>query len=60
MTEDRIPTELWVSAHVRKCAALGVPAYVIRKGAPASGTIMLKIMGRAGACRLLVQSRYIY
>ena len=57
MTDDRIPTELWVGAHIRQCAAKGVPVYVAHKGALASGTVMVKIILRDRTCKLLNQSR---
>jgi len=61
MTDDRLPTELWVTAHIRQCAAKGLPIYVARKGAPAAGTVMVKIVmkgpGKETLCKLLNQSR---
>ena len=54
--DDRIPTDVWVAAHVRKCAASGVPVTVVRRGAEASGTVMVKIFMK-GKCRLLNQTR---
>ncbi len=57
MTDDRIPTELWVAAHLRQCTAKGVPAYVVHRGAPASGTVMVKIVKKDKTCNLLNQSR---
>jgi hypothetical protein len=54
---DRIPTELWVAAHVRQCTAKGVPVYISHKGAAASGTVMIKIVMKDKGCKLLNQSR---
>lgn len=54
---ERLPTELWVTAHLRQCAAKAVPAYVVHKGALAAGTVMVKIVVRGKGCRLLNQSR---
>jgi hypothetical protein len=53
----RIPTELWVTAHLRQCNAKGLPAYVVHKGALAAGTVMVKIVMRGKGCKLLNQSR---
>lgn len=53
----RIPTELWVAAHLRQCTAKNIPFYVMHKGAPASGTVMVKIVVRGQGCRLLNQTR---
>ena len=55
--DDRIPTALWVDAHLRKCAAEAIPAYVINKGAYASGTVLVKLNNLEGSCVLLVQQR---
>lgn len=57
MTEERIPTELWVSAHVRQCGTLGIPVYIARRGASAAGTVMVKVFIPAAGCRLFNQAR---
>lgn len=57
MTDDRLPTELIVAAALRDCGARAVPAYVLHKGAAASGTIVVKIVTRARGCRLQSQMR---
>lgn len=57
MDDNRIPTDVWVSAHIRSCASRGVPVYVTHKGALASGTVMVKIVIRGQGCKLLNQSR---
>jgi len=63
--DDRIPTELWVSAHQRQCTARGVPFYVLHKVALAAGTVMVKIVvpgdspAASGGCILLNQMRDI-
>jgi hypothetical protein len=56
---DRIPTELWVTAHLRQCAAKAVPVYVVRRGEPDSGTVMVKLVRKDRTCKLLSQSRDI-
>ena len=59
--EERLPAELWVTAHLRQCAAKGLPAYVTHRGAAAAGTVMVKIVmrgqGKDSGCKLLNQSR---
>ena len=58
---DRLPTELWVSMHLRLCATKAIPVYVAHKGAYATGTVMVKIVMRGqrkdSCCKLLNQSR---
>ncbi|MDD9900731.1 MAG: DUF1491 family protein [Alphaproteobacteria bacterium] len=55
--DDRLPTDLWVTAHVRQCGARGIPVYVAHKGAFASGTVMVKIVIPGQGCKLLNQTR---
>jgi hypothetical protein len=56
---DRLPTDLWVSAHLRQCAAKGIPVYVVHKGALAAGTVMLRLIMRGKGSKILNQSRNI-
>lgn len=57
MTQERLPTELWVTAHLRQCTAKGIHHYVVHKGAEAAGTVMVKIIIAGSGCKLLNQSR---
>jgi hypothetical protein len=57
MTDDRIPTHLWVDAHLRRCSGDGVPAIIIHSGEKIGGTVMLKIYQPGVGCRLLSQMR---
>lgn len=57
MDDARIPTHVWVDAHLRQCTARGVPVYVTHKGALAAGTVMVKIVMRGKGAKLLNQSR---
>lgn len=57
MTDDRLPTELWVRAHLRRCIAEGIPATVAHKGDAHGGTVMLKLNQLDKGCRLLSQVR---
>ena len=60
MTEARLPTSLWVEAHVRQCFADGVPVYVARRGDGSSGTVLLKLNQLDQGCRVLTQMRDIH
>lgn len=55
--DDRLPTALWVDAHLRQLALDAVPYYVVNKGAFASGTVLLKLNGLENGCLLLQQQR---
>ncbi|MGP1397965.1 MAG: DUF1491 family protein [Inquilinaceae bacterium] len=57
MMEDRLPTELWVTAHLRRCIADGIPATVARKGDRWGGLVLLKLNQLEHGCRVLTQSR---
>lgn len=59
MSDTRLPTEMWVMAHVRQLSAAGIPATVARKGEPTFGTLLLKINLLDGSCRVLSQARDI-
>ena len=59
MSEGRLPTELWVSAGLRRCSDEGVPATMVRKGELQSGTVILKLNQHNLGCRILSQTRDI-
>ncbi len=57
MSGDRLPTALWVDAHLSVMTRDAVPFYFIQKGNHASGLLLLKINGLKGQVRLLLQER---
>ncbi|WP_207481682.1 DUF1491 family protein [Arenibaculum pallidiluteum] len=57
MEDDRLPTELWIRAHLRRLTADAIPAYVMRKGSPMGGTLLLKLNQLDLGCRVLTQAR---
>src|SRR5262249_13326059 len=46
-------------AHLRQLNSKGTPVYVVHKGAPAAGTVMVKVVIRATGCRVFNQTRDI-
>lgn len=44
MSDDRIPTSLWVDGQIRMLNAHAVPVYVRNKGAYAGGMVMIKVV----------------
>ena len=40
MTEPRLPTHLWVMAEIKRCNALGLPTYLVRRGDAERGTVL--------------------
>ena len=57
MADNRIPTELWVKAHLRRLSATGAPVVVARRGDPHGGMVILKVNRLDLGCRVLVQTR---
>ena len=57
MLDDRLPTERWVTAHLRQCTSAAVPVYVVRRGDKHGGMVMLKLNQLDAGCRVLSQTR---
>ncbi len=57
MSEQSLPTSLWVEAHLRQLDAQAVPYYIVNKGAYMSGTVLLKINAPGQGCAVLIQQR---
>ena len=55
--DDRLPTHLWVMAHIRAADAEGVTMMVLRKGDPSRGTVILKLNRLDRTFSVLVQVR---
>lgn len=55
--DDRLPTELWVKAHLRRCYVEAIPVAVLHKGEATGGTVLLKVLQRETGCRVLSQIR---
>ena len=58
MSDDRLPTDMMVSAQIRIAARDNVPIVVRRRGHNASGTLVLKINLLDGTARVLTQARF--
>ena len=58
MSENRLATDLFVSAHIRAASRDNVPMMVLRKGDPSSGSLILKINLLNGTARVLIEARY--
>lgn len=57
MPDDRLPTALFVDAHLKTLTATGIYYYFIQKGNHGSGLIMLKLNNLKGQVRLITQQR---
>jgi hypothetical protein len=56
MSNERIATELWVEAQLRRFSAAGTGAYLVRRGDADRGTVLVCLVDREGT-RILVQVR---
>ena len=56
-TDGRLSTELWVSAHLRRCNDQGLFAAVLRKGDAWGGALIVKLNLLDGTFKLLNQTR---
>jgi hypothetical protein len=59
LSDDRLRTEIWVMAHIRRCSGDGIPATVVRRGDANGGTVVVKLNQLDQGCRVLSQSRDI-
>lgn len=57
--DGRLPAELWIMAHIKRCIVEGIPATVVHRGEKNSGTLTLKINQLAAGVRILNQTRDI-
>jgi hypothetical protein len=57
LSEERLPTELWVQIHLRRCSADATPVALLRRGEPERGTVLLKLNQIEAGCRILSQAR---
>jgi len=55
--DQRLSTDIWVRAHIRRLIASAIPATVARKGAPESGTVLLKVNLLGAGVKVLSQVR---
>lgn len=57
MADDRLPTEVWIGAHLRRCSVDGIPAVVARRGDRWAGTVLVKLNLLGPGCRVMTQIR---
>jgi hypothetical protein len=57
LSEERLPTELWVQAHLRRLSAAATPVALVRRGEAERGTVLLKLNLLESGCRILTQAR---
>jgi len=57
MSDGRVPTELWLQAHLRRLSIEGIAAVVVHRGEAMGGSVLLKLNQRDLGCRVLSQAR---
>ncbi|MBV6633925.1 MAG: DUF1491 family protein [Alphaproteobacteria bacterium] len=57
--DPSLPTHLRVGGIVRRLNSDGQPAYILAKGDPDRGTLLIKLIGRDRSCRLELEQRDI-
>lgn len=57
MSDERLPTKLWVDAHLKVLTMEGTPYYIHNTGAYGSGTVLIKINSYGHGCKVLQQQR---
>lgn len=55
--EERLPTALWVMAHIRTADSQGVPMTLVRRGDRERGTVLVKVNRLDRSFVVLVQTR---
>ncbi|MEH6525968.1 MAG: DUF1491 family protein [Sneathiella sp.] len=48
--EPRLKAEIWVKAHIRKCANFNVPVMVTRRGDSTAGSVLIKVNRLGPGC----------
>ena len=56
-SEARLPVHIWVEAQLKPLNDKGVFYYIHQRGERNTGTILLKLNGLNGECRVLIQQR---
>ena len=56
MSNERLPTELWVQAQLRRFSSAGIGAYLLRRGDTERGAVIVRLAARDGT-RILTQVR---
>ena len=55
--DDRLPAELWIKAHIRRCITDNIPAVVVHRGEKNSGMLILKLNQLDAGVKVLSQTR---
>lgn len=57
MADARLPTDMWVRAHVRRLSAQGIPIAVLHRGDPVAGLVVVRVNTLGDGTLVLSQTR---
>ncbi len=57
LSDNRIPTHVWLEAKIRELGASGQGVYVLQRGEKNDGQVLLKLSDCRGQARLLIRQR---
>lgn len=57
MAVDRLKTRIWVQAQIRLCDLANLPAYIVKRGDPDAGAVILRLNRLDGTSHLFTQAR---
>lgn len=57
MEQPRLKAEIWVQAHIRRCSALGIPVFVVRRGDSTAGVVLIKLNTLGDGCTVFSPTR---
>lgn len=59
MADPRLPTDMWVRAHIRRLSTQGKPIAVLRRGEPVGGLVVVRVNTLGEGTLILSQTRDI-
>jgi hypothetical protein len=57
MAVDRLKSRIWVQAQIRLCDLANLPAYIVKRGDPDAGAVILRLDRLDGTCHVFSQAR---
>jgi hypothetical protein len=54
---DRLKTRIWVQAQIRLCDIANLPAYIVKRGDPDAGAVILRLNRLDGTSNVFNQAR---
>jgi hypothetical protein len=55
--QERLKAGLWVDSQIRQCNAQALPVYVVKRGDPDAGVVLVKLLRKGGTVLVLAPSR---